>query len=111
MVSDRDCRDAGIVASAQRVEHYEIAVYGTLATWAKQLGFGEDERVLHDILQEERRADEKLSQLAERDLNREAAEHIQSTTYARHTLVLRLITSERVVAPSVIRWRTTHSSQ
>src|SRR6187551_3008072 len=51
MVSDRDCRDAGIVASAQRVEHYEIAVYGTLATWAKQLGLREDERVLHDILQ------------------------------------------------------------
>ena len=85
MVSDRDCRDAGIVASAQRVEHYEIAVYGTLATWAKQLGLREDERVLHDILQEEKRADEKLSQLAERDLNREAAEHIQSTTYARQT--------------------------
>src|SRR3954452_7766306 len=38
MVSDRDCRDAGIIASAQRVEHYEIAVYGTLATWARQLG-------------------------------------------------------------------------
>ena len=49
------------------------------------LGFGEDERVLHDILQEEKRADEKLSRLAERDLNREAAEHIQSTTYARQT--------------------------
>ena len=85
MVSDRDCRDAGIVASAQRVEHYEIAVYGALATWAKQLGLREDERVLHDILQEEKRADDKLSQLAERDLNREAAEHIQSTTYARQT--------------------------
>src|SRR5215208_3492102 len=85
MVSGRDCRDAGIIASAQRVEHYEIAVYGTLATWARQVGLGEDERVLHDILQEERRADEKLSQLAERDLNREAAEHIQSTTYARQT--------------------------
>jgi ElaB/YqjD/DUF883 family membrane-anchored ribosome-binding protein len=40
---------------------------------------------LHDILQEEKRADEKLSRLAERDLNREAAEHIQSTTYARQT--------------------------
>jgi len=37
MVSDRDCRDAGIIASAQRVEHYEIAVYGTLATWAANL--------------------------------------------------------------------------
>jgi ferritin-like metal-binding protein YciE len=46
IVSDRDCRDAGIIASAQRVEHYEIAVYGTLATWARQLGLHDDARVL-----------------------------------------------------------------
>src|SRR4051794_32275921 len=58
MVSDRDCRDAGIIASAQRVEHYEIAVYGTLATWARQLGLNDDSRVLHGILQEEKAADE-----------------------------------------------------
>jgi ferritin-like metal-binding protein YciE len=74
MVSDRDCRDAGIIASAQRVEHYEMAVYGTLATWARQLGLHDDARVLHAILQEERRADEKLSRLAEQGVNREAAE-------------------------------------
>jgi ferritin-like metal-binding protein YciE len=74
MVTDRDCRDAGIIASAQRVEHYEIAVYGTLATWARQLGLDDDARVLHAILQEEKRADEKLSQLAEQGVNREAAE-------------------------------------
>ena len=54
MVSDPDARDAGIIASAQRVEHYEIAVYGTLATWARQLGHREDERVLHSILAERR---------------------------------------------------------
>jgi ferritin-like metal-binding protein YciE len=74
IVSDRDCRDAGIIASAQRVEHYEIAVYGTLATWARQLGLHNDARVLHSILQEEKRADEKLSRLAEQGVNREAAE-------------------------------------
>jgi ferritin-like metal-binding protein YciE len=74
MVNDRDCRDAGIIASAQRVEHYEMAVYGTLATWARQLGLHDDARVLHAILQEERRADEKLSRLAEQGVNREAAE-------------------------------------
>ena len=73
MVSDPDCRDAGVIASAQRVEHYEIAVYGTLAAWAKQLGFSEDERTLHDILEEEKRADEKLTALAERIINKEAA--------------------------------------
>ena len=75
MVSDRDCRDAGIIASAQRVEHYEIAVYGTLATWARQLGMHEDARVLHAILEEEKAADENLSRLAEQRVNREAAEH------------------------------------
>jgi ferritin-like metal-binding protein YciE len=74
MVSDPDARDAGIIASAQRVEHYEIAVYGTLATWARQLGHREDERVLHSILAEEKRADEKLSRLAELNVNRDAAD-------------------------------------
>jgi ferritin-like metal-binding protein YciE len=74
MVSDRDCRDAGIIASAQRVEHYEIAVYGTLATWARQLGLHDDARVLHTILEQEKAADEKLSRLAEQGVNREAAE-------------------------------------
>ena len=74
MVSDRDCRDAGIIASAQRVEHYEIAVYGTLATWARQLGLHDDARVLHAILEQEKAADEKLSRLAEQGVNREAAE-------------------------------------
>ena len=74
MVTDRDCRDAGIIASAQRVEHYEIAVYGSLATWARQLGLPDDARVLHGILEEEKRADEKLSHLAEQGVNREAAQ-------------------------------------
>jgi ferritin-like metal-binding protein YciE len=74
MVSDPDARDAGIIASAQRVEHYEIAVYGTLASWARQLGISQDERVLRSIMAEEKRADEKLSRLAELQVNREAAE-------------------------------------
>src|SRR5215217_5003708 len=69
MVSDPDCRDAGIIASAQRVEHYEIAVYGTLATWAQQLGLMEDHRTLHAILDEEKRADETLTRLAKQVIN------------------------------------------
>ncbi len=48
MVQQPTLRDAGLVASAQRVEHYEIAIYGTLATWAKQLGLQEDLRTLHE---------------------------------------------------------------
>jgi ferritin-like metal-binding protein YciE len=74
MVQDPDLRDAGLIASAQRIEHYEIAVYGTLATWAKQLGLDEDLQTLHAILQEEKRTDERLTELAERVVNLEAAQ-------------------------------------
>ena len=73
MVQDRDLRDAGIIASVQRVEHYEIAVYGSLATWAKQLGLDEDVQALLAILEEEKRTDERLSMLAKRMINPDAA--------------------------------------
>jgi ferritin-like metal-binding protein YciE len=73
MVQDRDLRDAGLIASAQRIEHYEIAVYGTLATWAKQLSLNEDLRILLEILDEEKRTDELLTDLAKRVINPEAA--------------------------------------
>ncbi|WP_046864676.1 ferritin-like domain-containing protein [Microvirga massiliensis] len=73
MVEDRDLRDAGLIASAQRVEHYEIAVYGTLAAWAKQLGLQDDLRVLLENLEEEKRADESLTVLAKKIINPEAA--------------------------------------
>ena len=73
MVQDRDLRDAGIIASAQRVEHYEIAVYGSLATWAKQLGLDEDMQALLAILEEEKRTDERLSRPAKRVVNPDAA--------------------------------------
>jgi ferritin-like metal-binding protein YciE len=73
MVRDQDLRDAGLIASAQRVEHYEIAVYGSLATWAKQLGLDEDVRALLAILEEEKRTDERLSRLAKRMVNPDAA--------------------------------------
>jgi ferritin-like metal-binding protein YciE len=73
MVQDQDLRDAGIIASAQRVEHYEIAVYGSLATWAKQLGLDEDLQALLAILEEEKRTDERLSTLPKRVVNPDAA--------------------------------------
>jgi ferritin-like metal-binding protein YciE len=72
MIEDTDLRDAGLIASAQRVEHYDIAIYGTLATWADQLGLDEDLFILHAILDEERRADEKLTAIAKQAVNREA---------------------------------------
>ena len=73
MVQDEDLRDAGLIASAQRVEHYEIAVYGSLATWAKQLGLDEDLQALLGILEEEKRTDDRLSTLAKRVVNPDAA--------------------------------------
>ena len=60
---------AGIIAAAQKVEHYEIAAYGTLCTWAKQLGFEDAAELLGETLEEEKQTDEKLSQLAESEVN------------------------------------------
>jgi ferritin-like metal-binding protein YciE len=56
--------DAGIIGAAQKVEHYEIASYGTLATWAKLLELEEAATLLEDTLAEEKEADETLSELA-----------------------------------------------
>ncbi len=62
---DSGIRDISIIASAQQVEHHEIAVYGTLRTWAQILGFSSDAASLQGILQEEEAADELLSQIAD----------------------------------------------
>lgn len=69
MIDEPNLRDAGLIASAQRIEHYEIAVYGTLAAWAKQLGLNEDLDELLSILEEEKAADERLTTLAKRQVN------------------------------------------
>jgi ferritin-like metal-binding protein YciE len=62
---DDGVMDAGLVASAQAVEHYEIARYGTLIAWANQLGMSDVANLLNQSLEEEKAADEKLSGLAE----------------------------------------------
>ena len=67
--SDSDVLDAGLIAAAQRVEHYEIAGYGTVCAYAKQLGRDEDVQVLQSIANEEGDTDKKLTQLAERIVN------------------------------------------
>jgi ferritin-like metal-binding protein YciE len=66
-------KDAALIAAAQKVEHYEIAAYGTLVTWAKQLGLDEAVDLLSETLAEEKQTDEKLSGLAESEINQEAA--------------------------------------
>jgi ferritin-like metal-binding protein YciE len=66
-------KDAGIISAAQRVEHYEMAAYGCLRTYAEILGHPEAARLLDQTLKEEEAADEKLSQLAEGGINQAAA--------------------------------------
>lgn len=70
---DGDVLDAGLIAAAQKVEHYEIAMYGCLCTWAKRLGYSTAQTLLHQTLEEEKRTDEKLTRLAESQVNRQAA--------------------------------------
>lgn len=64
--------DAGLLAAAQAVEHYEIARYGTLKTWAAELGFDQAAKLLDTTLAEEKKTDETLSELAENGVNRHA---------------------------------------
>ena len=65
--------DAALIASAQRVEHYEIAAYGCLRTYAQLLGLENAARLLAETLAEEEAADEKLTAIGERSVNAEAA--------------------------------------
>jgi ferritin-like metal-binding protein YciE len=71
--SDRSpARDAAIIGAAQRVEHYEIAGYGTARSHAYLLGHKRAEEMLSETLQEEKQADENLNELAENNINRQA---------------------------------------
>lgn len=65
-------RDAGIISAAQKVEHYEIATYGTLCAFAKTLGEMEVADLLGQTLNEEKEADETLTKIAEASINEEA---------------------------------------
>ncbi|TNC16344.1 ferritin-like domain-containing protein [Methylobacterium terricola] len=68
-----DALDAGLIAAAQAVEHYEITRYGTLLAWARQLGLSEAEDLIKETLVEEENTDEVLSELAEDAINPAAA--------------------------------------
>lgn len=71
---DEATLDACLIASGQRAEHYEMAAYGTLVAWARAMGHDEAAGLLEETLQEEKAADQKLTQLAEGGINREAAD-------------------------------------
>jgi ferritin-like metal-binding protein YciE len=64
--------DAGLLAAAQAVEHYEISRYGTLKTWAQELGLSQSVKLLDATLAEEKKTDKALTQLAESNVNQHA---------------------------------------
>jgi len=66
--------DAGLLASAQAVEHYEISRYGTLKAWAEKLGLNDAASLLDETLEEEKNTDEALTELAEAVVNQEASQ-------------------------------------
>ena len=70
---DEDALDAGLIGAAQKVEHYEIAAYGTARTHAEMLGYRRVAKLLQQTLNEEGATDKKLTQLAESVINYEAA--------------------------------------
>jgi ferritin-like metal-binding protein YciE len=72
-VADKAVLDAALIAAGQAVEHYEMARYGTLIAWARQLGRQDCASLLEQNLKEEKAADAKLTALAERDVNAKAA--------------------------------------
>jgi ferritin-like metal-binding protein YciE len=74
---DSPAADAVLAACAQAVEHYEIARYGTLKTWANQLGYADAAKLLDETLQEEKKTDALLSQIAER-INTEGSEEAEA---------------------------------
>jgi ferritin-like metal-binding protein YciE len=69
---DSAVRDAALIAAAQRVEHYEIASYGTARAFARQLGLNEPAQLLDATLHEEEHADKKLTEIAETEVNERA---------------------------------------
>jgi ferritin-like metal-binding protein YciE len=70
--------DAGLLAAAQAVEHYEISRYGTLRTWAEELGLRDAARLLKETLKEEEMTDKTLTVLAKDAVNLEAEEELQA---------------------------------
>ena len=71
---DKEVLDAGLISAAQHVEHYEMAGYGTVRTWARLLGYQDHADILQQTLDEERETDEILTALAESSINLEATE-------------------------------------
>jgi ferritin-like metal-binding protein YciE len=74
-IEESSLRDAALIANGNEVEHYEIALYGTLAAFARSLGFQDAADLLKATLNEEKNADAKLTQIGETVMNAQAARH------------------------------------
>jgi len=72
MVKGNSLRDAALIASVQKIQHYEIAAYGTAAALAGQLDLRDDQHLLHESLEEEKESDMILTRLAKAEVNRDA---------------------------------------
>jgi ferritin-like metal-binding protein YciE len=95
--------DAALIAAAQKIEHYEIASYGTLITWAQLSGYTEEEQLLQQNLEEEKSADEKLTEIAESSVNVAAeAENEEEESERRPTVttVTRSTSRARTAQPA-----------
>lgn len=73
LLKGNDLRDAGLIASAQKIAHYEIASFGTAAALAGQLDLRDEQRMLHECCEQERQADVRLTELAKKQVNPDAA--------------------------------------
>jgi len=83
--ADPSVMDAALIAAAQRVEHYEIAAYGTLIAWAEEAGFSSALELLEQTLEEEKAADKKLSAIATSGVNAEAEDEDEDTPVRKTT--------------------------
>ncbi len=72
-----DTLDAAIIMAAQKVEHYEIAAYGSMATWADMMGRKDIKRLLGETLEEEKETDQKLTDLAESGINQSSSQKLR----------------------------------
>lgn len=82
-VIDEEEGDAALICAAQKVEHYEIASYGSLCAWAKLLNWSDAEEILTESLNEEKNADEKLTEIAESVANIQQVGEVEETTARR----------------------------
>ena len=83
---DDTTMDACLIAAGQRAEHYEMAAYGTLIAWAQAMGHAEAAKLLQQTLDEEKAADQKLSDLAEGGINQSAADAAHSHEEEEETM-------------------------